>query len=521
MLGVRDRMEIWDRGSYERYEAAYAGAYQAGTLEPERRNANDGLPCATGVKLGAEVRQSLSLDRDDGAHACRLDRVRIVRRARRVTERAARARHGRRGRRAPSGAPRGGRHDASAPGGHAAACWGPASGTWSGWTAIPTRSRSVANAWARSESACVCSGLAFSEIDEEAVGGPADGVLFDLGVSSMQLDRAERGFSFRQDAPLDMRMAGGADDEPTAADLVNGLPERELADLLYRFGDERRSRRIAAAIVRHRPITTTDQLAGVVVGAVGRRPGGPHPARRTFQALRIAVNRELEELTASLPHAAGLLGPGGRVVVIAYHSLEDGIVKRAFRDDTSLAASSRRSRSSPRPRSARRTRVRAARSCEPPSGGARRRMSEPARKLDPVARAQRVRAPATSTTAQPSARTARAAAARPPHPSPPQRVRARRGSPVAFWVLAALVAAALIVGDRLAVGVVRPGELPGRRSAEPATARWRQQHEVLREQVGRGLLAAARDAVGARARAADARPRRDRAASSPTAGSGG
>jgi 16S rRNA (cytosine1402-N4)-methyltransferase len=176
----------------------------------------------------------------------------------------------------------------------------------------------------------------FSEIDEEAVGGTADGVLFDLGVSSMQLDRAERGFSFRQDAPLDMRMAGGADDEPTAADLVNGLPERELADVLYRFGDERRSRRIAAAIVRHRPITTTDQLAGVVVGAVGRRPGGPHPARRTFQALRIAVNRELEELTASLPHAAGLLGPGGRVVVIAYHSLEDGIVKRAFRADTSL-----------------------------------------------------------------------------------------------------------------------------------------------------------------------------------------
>jgi len=182
----------------------------------------------------------------------------------------------------------------------------------------------------------------FSEIDEEAVGGAADGVLFDLGVSSMQLDRADRGFSFRQDGPLDMRMAGAADDEATAADLVNQLPERELADLLYRFGDERRSRRIAAAIVRHRPITTTDQLAGVVVGAVGRRPGGPHPARRTFQALRIAVNRELEELTASLPHAAGLLGPGGRVVVIAYHSLEDGIVKRAFREDTTLRVLTRK-----------------------------------------------------------------------------------------------------------------------------------------------------------------------------------
>jgi 16S rRNA (cytosine1402-N4)-methyltransferase len=176
----------------------------------------------------------------------------------------------------------------------------------------------------------------FSEIDEETVGGVAGGLLFDLGVSSMQLDRADRGFSFRHDAPLDMRMAGERDDEPSAADLVNHLPEGELADLLYRYGDERRSRRIAAAIVRQRPITTTDQLAGVVVGAVGRRPGGPHPARRTFQALRIAVNRELEELTASLPHAAGLLEPGGRVVVLSYHSLEDGIVKRAFRDDRSM-----------------------------------------------------------------------------------------------------------------------------------------------------------------------------------------
>ncbi|MEP6757568.1 MAG: 16S rRNA (cytosine(1402)-N(4))-methyltransferase RsmH [Actinomycetota bacterium] len=173
----------------------------------------------------------------------------------------------------------------------------------------------------------------FSQIDEDDVGGPAGGVLFDLGVSSMQLDEPARGFSFREDAPLDMRMAGASADEPSATDLVNGLSERELADLIYRFGDERQSRRIAAAIVRKRPITTTDELAGVVVGAVGRRPGGPHPARRTFQALRIAVNRELEELTAALPHAAGLLGPGGRVVVISYHSLEDGIVKRAFRDD--------------------------------------------------------------------------------------------------------------------------------------------------------------------------------------------
>jgi 16S rRNA (cytosine1402-N4)-methyltransferase len=180
-------------------------------------------------------------------------------------------------------------------------------------------------------------GSRFSEIDEQAVGGPADGVLFDLGVSSMQLDRADRGFGYRADGPLDMRMGEGeALAGPSAADLVNGLPEKELADLIFRFGGEPRSRRIAAAIVRRRPVSTTDQLAGIVVSALGKRPGGPHPARRTFQALRIAVNRELEELTAALPPAAGLLGPGGRMVVISYHSLEDGIVKRAFRADDRL-----------------------------------------------------------------------------------------------------------------------------------------------------------------------------------------
>jgi 16S rRNA (cytosine1402-N4)-methyltransferase len=177
----------------------------------------------------------------------------------------------------------------------------------------------------------------FSEVDEDVVGGQADGVLFDLGVSSMQLDRPERGFGYRADGPLDMRMGEGSGEAgPSAADLVNGLPERDLADLIYRLGEEPRSRRIAAAIVRHRPVRTTDQLTGIVVSAFGKRPGGPHPARRTFQALRIAVNRELEELTAALPPAAGLLGPGGRVVVISYHSLEDRIVKRAFRDDDRL-----------------------------------------------------------------------------------------------------------------------------------------------------------------------------------------
>jgi 16S rRNA (cytosine1402-N4)-methyltransferase len=176
----------------------------------------------------------------------------------------------------------------------------------------------------------------FSQVGEAEAMGPLHGVLFDLGVSSMQLDEPARGFGYRSDGPLDMRMGMG---EVTAADLVNDLPEGELADLLFQLGEERRSRRIARAIVRERerrPLETTDQLAGVVVGAVGRRPGGPHPARRTFQALRIAVNRELEELAASLPRAVGLLDPGGRVVVISYHSLEDGIVKRAFRDDDRL-----------------------------------------------------------------------------------------------------------------------------------------------------------------------------------------
>jgi 16S rRNA (cytosine1402-N4)-methyltransferase len=182
----------------------------------------------------------------------------------------------------------------------------------------------------------------FSEVGEAEAMGPLHGVLFDLGVSSMQLDRPERGFGYRTGGPLDMRMGDG---DVTAADLVNDLPEDELADLLYELGEERRSRAIARAIARERRrgrIETTDRLAGIVVSAVGRRPGGPHPARRTFQALRIAVNRELEELAASLPRAAGLLGPGGRVVVISYHSLEDRIVKRTFRDDDRLSVLTKR-----------------------------------------------------------------------------------------------------------------------------------------------------------------------------------
>jgi len=159
----------------------------------------------------------------------------------------------------------------------------------------------------------------------------ASGALFDLGVSSPQFDRPERGFSYRAPGPLDMRM------DPTrpvsAADLVNGAPESELARLLHAYGDERYARRISAAIVAARPITSTEQLADVVRDAVpapARRRGG-HPARRTFQAIRIAVNDELAILPASLDDAIDLLVPGGRCVALAYHSGEDRIVKDRFR----------------------------------------------------------------------------------------------------------------------------------------------------------------------------------------------
>ena len=168
----------------------------------------------------------------------------------------------------------------------------------------------------------------------------AGGVLFDLGVSSMHLDQAERGFSYRSTGALDMRMsAGPSGSELTAADVVNTYPEERLANVIFEYGEERLSRRIARAIVRAReraPIRTTDELAAIVAGAVPRRRGGPHPARRTFQALRIEVNEELEELTASLPQAVSLLEAGGRVVVIAYHSLEDRIVKRFLLEEPGI-----------------------------------------------------------------------------------------------------------------------------------------------------------------------------------------
>jgi 16S rRNA (cytosine1402-N4)-methyltransferase len=170
-----------------------------------------------------------------------------------------------------------------------------------------------------------------------------DGVALDLGVSSMQLDRAERGFSFMKDAPLDMRMGR---DGPTAADIVNSLSEKELADILFRLGEERRARAIAKAIVKHRgekPIETTGELAELVARVVGRKwDETKHPATRTFQALRLHLNEELEELAKGLAAAERLLKAGGRLVVVTFHSLEDRIAKRFFA-----------SRSTPRPRGSR------------------------------------------------------------------------------------------------------------------------------------------------------------------------
>jgi 16S rRNA (cytosine1402-N4)-methyltransferase len=167
------------------------------------------------------------------------------------------------------------------------------------------------------------------------IGIPAvDGVLMDLGVSSYQLDTPGRGFSFRGQGPLDMRMDSGSDAE-TAADLLNRLPEAEIARILFTYGEESRSRRIASEIVRRRqikPLATTEDLADAVRGAMPyrTRPGEIHPATKTFQAVRIAVNRELEVLETALREAAACLTSGGRLVVIAYHSLEDRIVKNVF-----------------------------------------------------------------------------------------------------------------------------------------------------------------------------------------------
>jgi len=184
----------------------------------------------------------------------------------------------------------------------------------------------------------------FSNLDDIArnAGHDAvDGVVFDVGVSSMQLDEAERGFSFRHDGPLDMRMGRSG---PSAADLVAAASDRDLAAIIARLGEERFARPIARAIVKARgeaPIATTKQLAAIVERVVHARPGQIHPATRTFQALRICVNEELEELATALSAAECILRPGGRLVVVTFHSLEDRIVKTFLGERSRVAAGSR------------------------------------------------------------------------------------------------------------------------------------------------------------------------------------
>jgi len=175
-------------------------------------------------------------------------------------------------------------------------------------------------------------GASYARMADAARGfAPVDGILLDLGLSSLQLDDPARGFAFQSEGPLDMRF--GPESELTAAKIVNEWPLDELADILYQYGEERHSRKIAQAIGAARPLRTTTQLAKVVTLAVGgrREASRIHPATRTFQALRIAVNGELDAVKGALPIAVRLLNPGGRLAVISFHSLEDRIVKNYFR----------------------------------------------------------------------------------------------------------------------------------------------------------------------------------------------
>ncbi|NNC47544.1 MAG: 16S rRNA (cytosine(1402)-N(4))-methyltransferase RsmH [Sphingomonas sp.] len=167
--------------------------------------------------------------------------------------------------------------------------------------------------------------IEFSRMDE-AVDDKVDGVVLDIGVSSMQIDEADRGFSFREDGPLDMRMSQAGE---TAADFLNQADEAEIARVIKTYGEEPRARRVAGAIVRARPLTRTSELADVVRKALGHHPGmKTDPATRTFQAIRIHLNAELDELEAGLRAAERILKPGGRLAVVTFHSLEDRIVKR-------------------------------------------------------------------------------------------------------------------------------------------------------------------------------------------------
>jgi len=172
-------------------------------------------------------------------------------------------------------------------------------------------------------------GEAFSTIAEHVKAASVDGLLADFGASSLQFDEARRGFSFQADGPLDMRMDTRSG--PTAEQVVNETSERELANLIYEYGEERRSRTVARAIVRGRPVTSTAQLARIVASAVPPMKH-IHPATRTFQALRIFVNQELQEIRALLEAAPSLLKPSARLVVISFHSLEDRIAKDSFRE---------------------------------------------------------------------------------------------------------------------------------------------------------------------------------------------
>ena len=169
---------------------------------------------------------------------------------------------------------------------------------------------------------------------KELINEPINGAVFDIGVSSMQLDQSERGFSFSKEAPLDMRMSCAG---RSAADIVNETPEKELADLIYKYGEERKSRQIAFKIAEYRktkPISTTKELADIIYTVIHRTPNSIDPATRTFQALRIAVNNELDELEHGLKGAVELLKPQGRIVVVTFHSLEDRIVKTFFKEQS-------------------------------------------------------------------------------------------------------------------------------------------------------------------------------------------
>ncbi len=195
----------------------------------------------------------------------------------------------------------------------------------------------------RSEGQFTLYSACFSEMDKVLLKdgvAQVDAVVLDIGVSSMQLDQAERGFSFQADGPLDMRMSR---DGLSAADFVNGADEAEIADIIYRYAEERQSRRIARAIVHARPLTSTAQLAAVVRKALGHRPGAPKdPATRTFQAIRIHINGELDELSSGLESAEKLLKPGGRLVIVSFHSLEDRIVKNFLKERSGALPSSSR-----------------------------------------------------------------------------------------------------------------------------------------------------------------------------------